>query len=374
MSPEETVIDILKRRSVDFFGLLPCDRNKNLYTAVLNGFRSVELSREEEGAGICAGALMAGARPAMMIQNSGLGNMVNALASLNKHYAFALPLLMSWRGRQSETIAAQRWMGEYVPRILTAMDIPYHEIYAQGDLDLLDRTLDGVYGNDEIRAYLFEPSVWKGSEFSPPEAPGSPAFRELGPFEEPMPEAKLTRFEMLKGVAGALMGKAVACNIGVPCKELYAVAHQPSNFYMLGSMGMVTPVALGMALCSDKRVVSIDGDGSVLMNPSTLATIARTNPANLTVLTVDNGSYGSTGDQRTASAGWVDLGRVAHGFGIGKIVRSADPSEVAEAITNGGGSGPLFIHAICKPGNAQVPNISLEPAEIRAGVSDFLRS
>ena len=84
----------------------------------------------------------------------------------------------------------------------------------------------------------------------------------------------LTRYEVIKLVAPYLEGRVVVSNFGWPSKELYAVKHQPSNFYMLGSMGMVTPIGLGIALTSSKDVVVIDGDGSLLMNPGTLATAA----------------------------------------------------------------------------------------------------
>ena len=373
MTPEERIIAILRRHGVDMILALPCDRNKNLYEALIRRFPSVELSREEEGVGAAAGALMAGARPAMLIQNSGLGNMVNALASLTRHYRFALPILMSWRGQESETIEAQRWMGGYVPRIMTAMDIPFHEIRTPGEIDQLDETLGGVFAHDEIRGYLFEPSVWKGSSFAPGAAP-PPVFHRPAPFGEPFPQATVTRFELLQAAGAALAGKAVVCNLGAPCKELYAVRHQPSNFYMLGSMGMTAPIALGMALRSKKTVVAIDGDGSTLMNPSTLATVARYNPGNLIILLVDNGAYGSTGDQVTAAGICADLGAVARGFGIANIIRSANPDDVARAIGAHTGEGTLLIHAICRPGSAQVPNIPLAPAQIRESVSAFLRS
>ncbi len=373
MTPEEKTLEILTRHAVDFIAGLPCDRNKNLYTAAMNDFRSIELSREEEGVGICAGAQMAGARPVMLIQNSGMGNMINAMASLTRLYNFALPILMSWRGRESETIDAQKWMGEYVIRIMDAMNIPYHEIYNIDDIDKLDSSIDAVYSNGDIAGYLYEPAVWKGSEFEPDVVPSSP-YKLPQPFGEPMPQPQLTRYGMIEGIADSLAGKGIVCNIGIPCKELYDICDQPSNFYMLGSMGMATPIALGMALCSDKPIVSIDGDGSVLMNPSTLATIARTKPKNLTVLCIDNGAYGSTGNQATATSVCSDLGIVARGFGLDNIVRTADPAEVSDALSQFNGKGPLFIHAICKPGNAKVANITLSPEQIRKNVEGFLQS
>ena len=111
--------------------------------------------------------------------------------------------------------------------------------------------------------------------------------------------ASLTRYDIIKIIAPYLEGKVVVSNLGWPSKELYAIKHQPSNFYMLGSMGMATPIGLGIALTSKKEVVVIDGDGSLLMNPGTLATAASLAPKNLTILAIDNGAYGSTGNQPT---------------------------------------------------------------------------
>ncbi|MDH4184391.1 MAG: sulfopyruvate decarboxylase subunit alpha [Nitrospinota bacterium] len=373
-TPEERTIQALKNAGATVAAVLPCDKNKNLYQAMFSHFKCVEISREEEGVGICAGAALAGARPLMLIQNSGLGNMINAMASLTRHYAFPLPMLMSWRGMASEIIEAQRWMGRYVPRIMDAMDIPYHQINSADEIEHLERTLAGVYANNEIRGYLFEPAVWQESQFTPPPFPHAARSAYLPPFEGRMPKPKVQRFDFIKAARTALVGKAVVSNIGAPSKELCKIADQLSNFYMLGSMGMATPIALGMALNSDKFIVSLDGDGSMLMNPSTLATVARTNPANLIIFLIDNGSYGSTGDQPTAAGQGADLAQAARGFGIDWIIRTADPEEAAEAIAGFDGDGPLLVHAIALPGNAPAENITKTPAQIRKGVSEFLQS
>ena len=65
--------------------------------------------------------------------------------------------------------------------------------------------------------------------------------------------ANLTRYDIIKIIAPYLDGKVVVSNLGWPSKELYAIKHQPSNFYMLGSMGMATPIGLGIALSSRKK-------------------------------------------------------------------------------------------------------------------------
>ena len=109
----------------------------------------------------------------------------------------------------------------------------------------------------------------------------------------------MIRSEILKEIAPILRDQLVVCNIGIPSQELHAIDDQPTNFYMLGTMGLASSIGLGLALSQPKPVISIDGDGSVLTNLGTLPTIANNPANNFILLIVDNGSYGSTGDQPT---------------------------------------------------------------------------
>ena len=109
----------------------------------------------------------------------------------------------------------------------------------------------------------------------------------------------MNRFNLLKSLQTVLNNKLVICNIGLPSQELYQINDKPNYFYMFGSMGLASSIGLGLALSQKKDVVSIDGDGSVLMNMNTLSTLGNRAPNNYTLLIVDNGSYGSTGDQKT---------------------------------------------------------------------------
>jgi sulfopyruvate decarboxylase subunit beta len=163
----------------------------------------------------------------------------------------------------------------------------------------------------------------------------------------------------------------VVSNLGWPSKELYAVKHQPSNFYMLGSMGMATPIGLGIALTSDREVVVIDGDGSLLMNPGTLATAAALAPRNLTIFCIDNGAYGSTGNQPTLAGRCVDLETVAKGFGIERTKKVAGKEEIANAMKQPR-EGLTFVHVLAVPGNRDVPNIPVHHLEIKRQVQEFL--
>jgi thiamine pyrophosphate-dependent acetolactate synthase large subunit-like protein len=114
-------------------------------------------------------------------------------------------------------------------------------------------------------------------------------------------------------------GEAVIAGIGNANFDLIAAGHRPQNFYMLGSMGLACPIALGVALAQPKRgVIALEGDGSILMMLGSLATIANARPANLTIIIWDNGIYQITGKQATATGGLTDIVELARGAGFSR--------------------------------------------------------
>ncbi len=377
--PEKELIGLLKGQGVDFTCSLPCEKIRALLEMVSGTFFHVPLTREEEGVGICAGAALSAKRPAMFVQSSGLGNMINALLSLTGFYKLPLAIFVSRRGVYKEKIAAQVPMGLRLPMILRGAGISYSIMDSVKDFDDIKKKLASVYKNSTMHVFLMSPALWEGSCEGGPShfCPESPICGTMssGASSKDRRRARpvLTRFEIIDTAAPYLDSKAVVCNLGIPSKELFYIKHQPSNFYMLGSMGMATPVGLGVALASDKQVVVIDGDGSLLMNPGTLATVAGFAPKNLTILAIDNASYGSTGGQPTLTGSCVDLELVARGFGFKNTVKAASRRELTDAL-KGPQKGLKFIHALAVPGNKDVPNISLDHLAIKQQVQDFLRS
>ncbi len=375
--PEEELIAALKRRRADFTASLPCEKIKVLLEMVGQTFRHLPLTREEEGVGICAGAALAGRRPAMFVQSSGIGNMINALLSLTQFYELPLAIFVSRRGVYQEKIEAQFPMGRKLPGMLAGAGIAFSEINTREELGLVDRGLAQAFATSSIHAFLLSPKVWEGSECRVTSSEFKVHSSECGDDNRRTDEftastASLTRYDIIKILAPYLDGKVVVSNLGWPSKELYAVKHQPSNFYMLGSMGMATPIGLGIALSSKKEVVVIDGDGSLLMNPGTLATAAGAAPENLTIVAIDNGAYGSTGNQPTLAGSCVDLEQVARGFGFRNTVKVAGEKDLIEAMKDRR-KGPRFIHVLALPGNKDVPNIPVHHLEIRKQVQEFLR-
>ncbi len=126
-TPSESIFKGIRDAGIDFIVSVPCANLKELIPMVDESPDIIHLpvTREEEGVGICAGAYMGGKKPAMLMQNSGLGNSINALASLNMLYEIPLLMIISHRGVQGEPIVAQVPMGELTSKLLDTMDIPY---------------------------------------------------------------------------------------------------------------------------------------------------------------------------------------------------------------------------------------------------------
>lgn len=170
---------------------------------------------------------------------------------------------------------------------------------------------------------------------------------------------RIEAISIIAEVAGSQDALLVG-NIGYPSRELCAVGDRPSNFYMLGSMGLASSIGLGLALARpDKRVIAIDGDGAVLMNLGSLATIADQDPENYLLVILDNGCYGSTGSQPTCTSRKADLVRVAKGAGVSEVRLAATPRELRDGL---GGKGVLVVKV--EIGNADVPVIEFSPEEI----------
>jgi thiamine pyrophosphate-dependent acetolactate synthase large subunit-like protein len=148
-------------------------------------------------------------------------------------------------------------------------------------------------------------------------------------------------------VARLKKGEAVVGGIGNTHFDLWAAAQRPQNFYMLGSMGLAVPIALGVAVAQpQRRVVALEGDGSLLMQLGALGTVASVKPNNLVIIVWDNGAYQITGAQPTLTSTSVDLVAVAKGAGLAQCDWATDEAHF-EALVDAAldGAGPRFICA-----------------------------
>lgn len=149
----------------------------------------------------------------------------------------------------------------------------------------------------------------------------------------------MNRFDITKRMIALLrQDEAVIGGIGYTNFDLWAASETPSgrrpqNFYMLGSMGLAVPIALGVALAQPQRkVIALEGDGSILMQLGALATVAERGQRNLAIVIMDNGAYQITGGQPTHTAAGADIVGVARASGIAQSAWAADEAGFEELI------------------------------------------
>jgi thiamine pyrophosphate-dependent acetolactate synthase large subunit-like protein len=156
----------------------------------------------------------------------------------------------------------------------------------------------------------------------------------------------MNRFDLTSRLVAKLKNEeAVVGGIGNTNFDLWAAGHRPQNFYMLGSMGLAFPIALGVALAQPKRrVFALEGDGSLLMQMGCLSTISTLKPQNLTMILMDNGVYQITGAQPTPAASVSDLVAVAIGCGLSNSAWAADEDDFERLVDQSlSASGPNLI-------------------------------
>ena len=156
----------------------------------------------------------------------------------------------------------------------------------------------------------------------------------------------MNRFDLTSRLIAKLKNEeAVIGGIGNTNFDLWAAGHRPQNFYMLGSMGLAFPIALGVALAQpERRVFALEGDGSLLMQLGSLSTIATLKPKNLTMVVMDNGVYQITGAQPTPAAAVADIVAIAVASGIASSSWAADEDDFERLIEQSmSAAGPTLI-------------------------------
>jgi thiamine pyrophosphate-dependent acetolactate synthase large subunit-like protein len=177
----------------------------------------------------------------------------------------------------------------------------------------------------------------------------------------------MNRFDLTQRLVAKLKNEeAVIGGIGNTNFDLWAAGHRPQNWYMLGSMGLAFPIALGVALAQPKRrVFGLEGDGSLLMQLGTLSTIAMLAPKNLTMVVMDNGIYQITGAQPTPASALADLVAIAVASGLSNSSWAADEEDFERLIDQSlAAEGPTLIGVRIddKPGTGTTKR---DPVQIR---------
>lgn len=362
----EIFVTAARDRGFDFYVGVPCSFLKPLINYVISDPQTAYIGATSEGEAIsiAAGAWLGGRKSAVICQNSGLGNTVNPLTSLN--YPFRIPLLFitTWRGQPGLKDAPQHeLMGQITEELLSLMKVQ-HQIFPKKS-EAVQSALDEAEAVMTATSLPFGFILEKGTLSSETlmQAP-----RTESPLEEA--EKRLTgnlppqRIEALKAIVDVVPDRAaLIATTGKTGRELFTLGDRPQQFYVVGSMGGASAIALGAALQVEIPIMAIDGDGAALMKLGNFATIGFQAPGNLIHILLDNGVHDSTGGQATMSP-WVDFGAIAIACGYRSARSTDDLGIFAEFLTLAlQQPGPHLIRLQIQPGsidNLGRPTISPE--------------
>lgn len=257
-------------------------------------------ANEGAAVGLAAGAYLATGRPGLVyLQNSGLGNIINPLASIANEEVYGIPMLfvVGWRGEPGTKDEPQHiYQGKVTCRLLEVMGVPYSVIDAGTTAaqlrEILARASQMFAENRQYAVIVRKGTFEKEQEF----------LWKNG--------YRLVREQALKIILENVSREAfIVSTTGKISRELYEQSdalygNHDRIFMTVGGMGHASMIAYGMAQAdSDKRIVCIDGDGAAMMHMGALAFLAKQSPRNLLHIVVNNAAHESVGAMPTGYSG-----------------------------------------------------------------------
>lgn len=314
--------------------------------------------------------LATGTVPVVYMQNSGLGNTINPLASLADPDVFGIPMLLviGWRGEIGEDgqplpdEPQHRRQGAITTGSLDLLGIPY-AIMDRATADLparAARAIEQARSSSRPVALVVRKGTFRPAQVQAP--------------EEELP----SREAFLRVIARALdPSEVVVATTGITARELedlrrreYPELHG-CDLLVVGGMGHASHIALGIQLMApERRVTCLDGDGALLMHMGALAYLAKT--PGIRHIVLNNGVHDSVGGHKTIARG-VSLEAMARAAGYDRAVTASRPEQVPD-ILGAAGNGSLFLEILCRPGHRpDLPRPLLSPRKNKEQVMRHLR-
>jgi len=346
------LLSACKDAGIDFFTGVPDSQLKGLCDTLfatygVAGKQHIVAANEGNAIGLCAGHYLATGRPGLCyMQNSGLGNAVNPIASLMDGQVYGLPclLVVGWRGEPGVHDEPQHVkQGQITLTQLELLDVPYMVL----DKAMTEDDFDAAFA--EIRAHLDAGRtaaivVKKGALT----CSMKPKYGNAN---------AMTREEAV-GVIARLAGKrdVIVSTTGKLSRELFELREamgdgHERDFLTVGSMGHASMIALGIALEQpDRRVWCLDGDGAALMHLGAMAVLGQKKPANLVHVVINNAAHETVGGMPVCE-GNMNLTGMAMTAGYRHVSRAASEMELYQAVDAAMTAGELaFIEVMCAVG------------------------
>ncbi len=379
-------VEAARERGFDWYVGVPCSFLTPFINYVLQdeSLHYVSAANEGDAVALIAGVALGGAsfgsakrRGIAMMQNSGLGNAVSPLTSLT--WTFHLPqlLIVTWRGQPGVHDEPQHaLMGPVTPQMLETMEIPWKLFPTEADQigPALDRATE--YMDSTVRPYAL---VMQKDSVAPYELKKT----GLSGVRSGVSAAPVERFEGERVSRHDALAKIIAktpedstvvlASTGFCGRELYAIDDRENQLYLVGSMGCVTPMALGLALSRpDLRVIALDGDGAALMRMGAFSTLGAYGPSNLIHLLLNNGAHESTGGQATVSRE-IDFASIASACGYALALDGDDIGIIDRLFDAHDVDGARFARLSIRTGTpGDLPRPKIAPEDVCARLQQHL--
>ncbi len=164
MDVNDRIVADLVKNKVELVTTVPCKQLAGVIDKIEDSkdIYHIPSNKEDEGMGICAGAIMGGKRSAIIMQNTAIGVTINTLATLIQYYRMPLPMLISYRGELGEPVACQVEMAVHTKALLAQMNIPTYHFHKESDIEEFDKILQYTFMCNKPVAILTDATFWKG--------------------------------------------------------------------------------------------------------------------------------------------------------------------------------------------------------------------
>jgi phosphonopyruvate decarboxylase len=368
-------------RGYTFFTGVPCSFLKPLINYVIQNpdVDYIAASSEGEAVGVAAGAYLAGRKSVVMCQNSGLGNMVNPLTSLNFPFRIPLLLIITLRGEPHLNDEPQHeLMGQITGELLETLRIQWD--FFPDAPEKVATVLDLAQSETAATGFPFALIMKKGGVVKTDLVTGASMalnMRQVLPDGQfcCKPGNRMPRMESIRIIRETTCNEdAIIATTGKIGRELFTLGDSDNQLYVVGSMGCAAGIGFGIQHVRQKqRVFVLDGDGATLMKMGTLATIGFYKSEQLIHIILDNETYESTGGQRSVSLS-VDFSKVASACGYRQCHRADTKSDLISAINSARElPGPSLIHVKVSRGSAHdLGRPTLKPFQVKERFMKFL--
>ncbi len=315
-------VHLLKQHGFKNFTGVPCSFFQSAINCVIadSDLKYTIVPNEGSALALAAGHELAGGSCAVMIQNSGFGNLINPLTSLNMIYDIPILIFISGRAYGVPDEPQHEVIGRTMANILHTLGITFEDL--PSEKNGIDAAFTRAQKCMKTKRQPFVFFVRKDT---------------IGSFESLPAQSSypMKRIEAIKVIAAALNGDdCVIATTGMTSRELFAVSDRPHFFYMQGSMGHAPAIAMGVAQARPHQPVWIlDGDGALLMHLGILSTIGHYGLNNLFHIVLDNEAYETTGNQDTTSV-TTDFLAMARAAGYQAVFSAINESELRECLRN----------------------------------------